>query len=148
MAGGALPLLNRYGNAKTGVGMKIDALTSIADIYATFASAAGCPISTVSAGGYDEDIDGQDLLPLIRGEITSVRESLVLAINYTVLSGAEEDAVSAIIDGDLKLLLGTSAVSEQHVQAGSSKQRDCRARCTWCRSAHWCGAGEARTEAG
>ena len=94
--------------------MKIDALTSIADIYATFASAAGCPISTVSAGGYDEDIDGQDLLPLIRGEITTVRESLVLAINYTVLSGAEEDAVSAIIDGDLKLLLGTSAVSEQH----------------------------------
>ena len=145
MAGGGLPLfVGSGGKKKEGGSRVIDAVSSIADMYSTFASAAGVPVlasnekqrknrstrrsaqlrgsfehhrSTdnggISRDDYDDDsdIDGRDLLPLIRGEKTAVRGALVLALNNTLLSNETEEVASAIVEGELKLILGTSLVS-------------------------------------
>ena len=57
-------------------------------------------------------MDGKDLLPLLRGETKAVRSSLVLAVNNSLFANGTDQLASAFIEGDLKLILGSSLVSE------------------------------------
>ena len=87
-------------------GATIDAFLSIADIWPTFCTLGGANTldPKAEAAGLP-GVDGQSLVALLRGEVNNVRSTLPLAIS-TDLAGVGEGA--ALIDGDLKIILGTT----------------------------------------
>ena len=77
IAGGAVPT----GAAPAAGSWRVDALSSVADVYATF-----CAAALIDAADHRDPslpaVDGRDLLPVLRGETDEVRESLVLAVDF------------------------------------------------------------------
>jgi arylsulfatase I/J len=103
MAGGALSTRQSLD------GQRNHALTSIADVFATFCVAAGVPVTHDSTSPLLPPVDGVDLMPLLTEEnVTAVRTSLTLALGVSREVMGEEGTMSAIIEGDLKLVIGST----------------------------------------
>ncbi len=100
LSGGLLPAAAR--------GTQLSAITSVVDVYATFVDLAGGNLTDEPAAAAGlPPIDGHSLMPVLEQKVRSTRTSLVLALgfNLTFTYGA------AMIDGDLKLIYGQSAMN-------------------------------------